>query len=566
MLSPGEPDRCKNSRSIAFACASPPGSIPTYAVPHAAKIGLAHIHYSCSALARQWNHCVEQWTEFVPAVPPLPRARRTLPGHSPFAHRTRGRRTQLADPIMRTLPSAASLLLLAATGLAQAPGTSWTPTPTPLDPPLRRENPGTADHSHMYVFGGTTGNSGGVRVNDLWSFDGTSWVQLTADGAAGSPPARHQAGVTWDFTRNKLVVFGGQDAAGTILADTWEWDPVTNAWANITPAFSPPARRFTAISQDPATGGLVMFGGLDTAGAHLNDTWMFLGGAAWVQAAPNVVPSTRRQHHLVTRPDVGDVLLFGGQDASLTAPANWRTDTFTWNGSDWTQIVTTTNPTGLVANDATYDQLRQRVVFPSGNGATGQWNGVSEFDTLTNDWVLRPGLGYFSRFFVAYVPAVGKTFKVSGQGNLIPANTYEYQSAAIADAPAYGAGCSGSAGAMTLTADSRPWQGRAYEMTGTGFAAGSIGFAVHGFGAQSTPLASLHPAGGVGCDLLVSTDAVVLVLPTAGQAAVTLDLPAGTAFTGIVIRSQMLGIELNAALNVTMIASTNALAATIGAL
>ncbi len=465
---------------------------------------------------------------------------------------------------MRILSTTALAILTSGLAFAQAPAPDWNLLNTGgTEPPLRRENPGATDGTFMYVFGGTSGNSGGSRMNDLWRFDGAAWTQMTANLAAGSPPPRHQAGVTWDPTRNKLVVYGGADAAGAVLGDLWEWDPGTNAWTNVTPAASPPARRFTSIAFDPATNGIVMFGGLDGSNTHLNDTWLLFGGAAWVQSAPTVVPSTRRQHHLVTRPDVGDVLLIGGQDASLPVPAKWRRDVHSWNGNDWTLIPTATDPQGVVANGATYDELRQRVVMPSGNGGTpaNQFNGVSEFDTLTNDWVIRPGLGYFSRYFLAYVSALETTVKVSGQGNLVPTNTYDYQADVVASGTANGAGCGG----MTLASDSRPWTSRTWSLTGSGFAAGAVGAMVFGFGTQSTPLSTFHPAAGPGCDLLVTTDAIQLLFPTGGQSTYAFPIPNDPSFSGLMLNGQMIALEISG-VALTAIKSTNAIAGVVGAL
>lgn len=459
------------------------------------------------------------------------------------------------------------ITLLCSDAIGQAPGPSWSVVPTgATEPPLRRENPGTSDGTYMYVFGGKTMNSGGVAINDLWRFDGSAWTEMTSNGAAGSPPARDKAGITWDFARNKLIVFGGQDATGNLLADVWEWDPTGNSWTEITPASgNPSARRFVAISYDPVTTGILMFGGLDSSGAHLNDTWLFLGGTAWAQMTPSVVPSTRRQHHLVTRPDVGDVLLVGGQNASLAAPAKWRRDTHTWNGSDWTEIVTATAPQGVVANDATYDELRQRLVMPSGNGGdpANQFNGVSEFDTLTNDWVIRPGLGYYSRAFMAYVAALGKTFKVSGQGNLTPLLTYEYQSAAVADATAFGAGCTGLSGnVLTLDANNAPWSGRSWSGTCSGMNGPSIAATLWGY--TATPAASLNGLFGApaSCFRHVTIDVLDVGIATAGTFDVGLALPADPAFAGIVLNVQVAELDLS----IDNLRTSNGLTLTIGAL
>lgn len=466
-----------------------------------------------------------------------------------------------------------SLPLLCATAIAQAPGANWSMTPTgSTDPSQRRENPGAANATHMFVFGGKSGASGGSAMNDLWQFDGATWTEMTTNGATGSPPARDKAGVAWDFNRNKLIVFGGQDLGGAVLGDVWEWDPGTNAWNNITPATGPTARRFTALAYDPNTSSMLMFGGLDGAGTHLDDTWLFAGGGAWIQMSPGNVPSTRRQHHLVTRSDFGDVLLFGGQDATLAGTAKWRVDTFKWDGSDWTEIVTANAPDAQVANDAAYDLIRQRVVLACGNGTGGTPSGViSEFDSISNDWVHRPldtGIYKVSRYFAAYIPALGKTFKASGQAlnaAAPPTDTYEFRSDVPATNVASGAGCNSSAGPMSLAGDTEPWGGRSWDLVGSGFANGSLGFGVVGFGTQSTPLNTLHPAGGTGCNALVTTDAVIFLVPNAGQATWSLGIPSDTAFAGLVLNAQMLTIELTGP-NISLIASTNAVAGTVGAL
>ena len=465
---------------------------------------------------------------------------------------------------MRTLLSTALLSILCANTIAQAPGPSWVQFATGnSEPPLRRENPGTSDGTYMYVFGGKTGNSGGVALNDLWRFDGVAWTEMTTTGAAGSPPERDKAGVTWDFARNKLIVFGGQDGTGALLADTWEWDPGTNAWTNITSA-GPAARRFTALSYDPATSGILMFGGLDAAG-HLNDTWLLFSGTTWVQMAPTVVPSTRRQHHLVTRSDVGDVLLVGGQDDTLAAPGKWRRDTHSWNGADWTLIVTATQPQGVVANDATYDELRQRLVMPSGNGGipANQFNGVSEFDTLTNDWVIRAGLGYYSRSFVAYVSALGKTFKVSGQGNGTPLLTYEYQSDVIADATSFGAGCIGLSGnVLTFDSNSAPWTGRTWTGTCSGMNGPSIAAILWGFStAQDTSLAGLFGAPAT-CFRHVPIDVLDVGFAVAGTFDVVLALPNDPALSGFALSAQVAELDLT----VNNLRTSNGLTMTIGVL
>lgn len=470
--------------------------------------------------------------------------------------------------------SLVTIPLLAVVAVTQAPGAHWSMTNAGTNPPRRRENPGTADMSNMYMFGGITGQSGGVAVNDLWRFDGTAWTQMTADGAVGSPPARFQAGVTWDFAINQLVVFGGRDATGTDLADTWNWDPNTNVWTETTPAVSPSARRFTAMTYDPATASVVMLGGLDAAGTHLNDTWLLAGGGTWVPMTPATLPPVRRQHHLVTRTDFGDVLMCGGQDATLVGAAKWRRDTWTWNGTDWTEIVTATLPVSQVANDATYDPLRQRVVLASGNGSGGSPTAlINEFDCIINDWVIRPldpGIFKVSRYFAAYIPALGKTFKASGQHLNAAApstETYEFQSDLIATATDYGTGCAGPGGSLALASNSRPWTSRTWSATCSNLGSNSLALAVWGENQASTPLQPLLPIAGAGCLLL--NDALILNGPqvvVGGVATESIAIPDVSSLSGIVLNLQMAELEFDVGFNWIGLYTSNGVTITIGAI
>ena len=412
--------------------------------------------------------------------------------------------------------------LLASDAIAQAPGANWQVTPGVTGAPSqRRENPGAASATKMYVFGGTSGNSGGSQLNDLWDFDGTTWTQLTANGAAGSPPARTQAAIAFDFSRNKLIVFGGNATSG-ILNDTWEFDPVTVAWTEITPAAgSPSPRRFHKIAHDPATGSMVTFGGLDASSTHLNDTWVLSAGILWTQLSTSGTPSTRRQHHLVRRPDFGDVILCAGQDVSLSAPAKWRTDVWRFTGSDWVQLSITGTPAAIVANEAAYDPIRKRIVIPGGNGISGgsPTGEVTEFDCVSNEWVVRfgrttpdPVLGRVSRFFLAFLETTGKIYKISGQvpsTGASPTTTVEYQSDNVATATIGSPGCAGSAGIPSLEATGMMWMGRDLVLEVDNIPTGSTGLLGLGFTTVNVPLSLL----GIGSASCILTADPLFVFP-----------------------------------------------------
>ena len=136
----------------------------------------------------------------------------------------------------------------------------------------------------------------------------------------------------------------------------------------------------------------------------------------------------------------------------------------------------------------------------------------------------------------------------------------------MATSAVIGTGCNSSTGLLSLAADNDPWTGRNWSLTGSGFPAGSLGFAAVGLGTQSLLISSLHPAGGPGCVALVTLDAVQLVLPAAGQAAISFGLPVDPAFAGITLNAQQYCLELGGGGQITLISSTNAIAGTLGAL
>ncbi|MFM9914324.1 MAG: kelch repeat-containing protein, partial [Rhizobacter sp.] len=399
------------------------------------------------------------------------------------------------------------LPLLAATAAAQlptvtltnrtAPRATWVaittagttlPAGTPPAVPnfnttFRADSCGAASNDKLWVFGGSLGNNTSTVTNDLWAFDALAgtFTQIQAHGTAGAPPARGRHAVAWNPTSNKLVVFGGntRGTTPTLLNDTWEYDPVTNTWLNVTPVTSPTPRQFTALAFDPVLGGMLLFGGQtnDVApNTNSNETWLFLGGA-WSQLSPANSPAPRGQQSMMTRSDFGDVILCGGIDNGIATPEQIRfLDVWTWNGSNWTKISdcdVLTNPTGIGAtwpgsvngNQAVYDPLRKRVVMQGGNGITVATNTVyvygpnfggspsnytNEFDCLTNQWVLcstgtgttpfnnsDPQIGRISRYFGGFVASTGKVYKVCGQNAAGSSskpiyNVYSYQANPIA--------------------------------------------------------------------------------------------------------------------------------------
>ena len=105
---------------------------------------------------------------------------------------------------------------------------------------------------------------------------------------------------------------------------------------------------------------------------------------------------------------------------------------------------------------------------------------------------------------------------------------------------------------------------RTWTATGTGLPTSAFVAFVNGFTPISTPLASVLPQGVAGCTLLVSPDYVDFVLSNNGTAQAQLVLPNTPSLAGATFSSQMLPLEIDAALNIIEVTSTNVIGVTVG--
>lgn len=192
------------------------------------------------------------------------------------------------------------------------------------------------------LFGGNpSGPSNPDPYADTWTIEGPSWTPRCgtsvpgADGACG-PPARFAHGM--GSGPNGVIMFGGADAGGGALGDTWRWDG--SAWAIVCDATGcppgngdpqPSARGFFAMAGNGTH--VVLYGGIGTG---LNsDTWVW-DGSSWTEVCDGCAPGPLGGS--ATAWDGEKFVMFGGQ-ANLEADANADTWAFVPGvDSDWTLL------------------------------------------------------------------------------------------------------------------------------------------------------------------------------------------------------------------------------------
>ncbi|MBO9607326.1 MAG: hypothetical protein J7639_15295, partial [Paenibacillaceae bacterium] len=209
-----------------------------------------------------------------------------------------------------------------------------TSTPTeygeadPLDPPNAQDAPPAG----LSRFSLLSDNAAGPTT----SLQDYKWEKPTIHIP---PPAREKAAMAYDETAKKVVMFGGMGSVGP-LEDTWIWDGAVKTWTEmvegdqhdpITP--HPSARSAAVAAYDPNSSKVLLFGGFNAAGAPLGDTWLWDGLAQTWESLGDMAggPSARGGAQLAY--DGEQLVLFGGYGVSDASPFG---DTWLWNGTSWT--------------------------------------------------------------------------------------------------------------------------------------------------------------------------------------------------------------------------------------
>jgi hypothetical protein len=154
-----------------------------------------------------------------------------------------------------------------------------------------------------------------VTASDTWTWDGTTWTRRTP---VRVPPARAFQQMAFDAASGQLLMFGGaQFGAG--LVDTWAW--TGSDWQQLHPAVSPPSHDVAPFAYDPATRQIVMYGGVSINaqgdGMAVTDTWTW-DGTTWTQRHPLTSPGAHDSGVMAFDPAIGKVVLFGGASRRRT--------------------------------------------------------------------------------------------------------------------------------------------------------------------------------------------------------------------------------------------------------
>ena len=253
-------------------------------------------------------------------------------------------------------------------------GSNWALETTLASPPPRSYVNIVYDEQHadMVLFGGLNGSTSLNDTETLGYVYTQNWMQV--GNSDGGPLVVNGSAVFQDSSAGLgALLFGGSNGT-SVSAQTWFWDG--NQWTQEIVNSPPPARQSAAMAFNPVFGQTLLFGGNSSVGgtALLGDTWTF-DGSNWTQASVASPPAPRENQAMVYDGANSNTVMFGGFTGSYLA------ETWLWNGFAWSQVTPAPAPSARGNHGMVYDAARGQVTLFGGyNGTTyfsdtWVWNG-----------------------------------------------------------------------------------------------------------------------------------------------------------------------------------------------
>jgi len=232
-------------------------------------------------------------------------------------------------------------------------GTDWYLMAPSSTRPIARMGHAMAYDSlrHITLMFGGWGELDGDYDN-FWQWDGTDWEILESAGDA--PEGRTDGAMVYDSHRDRVVMFGG--ATNGPWKKIWEWDG--NEWHRINTETAPGSRDGDSMIYDETRDLTIMFGGNFT-----NETWVY-DGSDWTRIFPeHLSPCYRFNHEMVYDSHRQTVVLYGGAFHNFAFD---MTDTWEWDGEEWTEIETAQHPPGMSGFSMIFDSNRSETFIFGG--------------------------------------------------------------------------------------------------------------------------------------------------------------------------------------------------------
>lgn len=197
----------------------------------------------------------------------------------------------------------------------------------------------------VLLFGGSRADN--TLLNDMWSWDGTDWTELTP---ANAPTPRADSAAAINPATGEIILFGGQDSSG-YREDTWSWDGTT--WTEVTTDTVPDIAYsyYTAMAFDSGEGVWVLYDSWN------RETWIF-DGTDWTYVSSGVTPSCGHGFPMVYDPVRDEVVLSDGDHR--------YNETWVWKDHEWSLKSPANKPNRRYEQAMVYDSVNEVIYTING--------------------------------------------------------------------------------------------------------------------------------------------------------------------------------------------------------
>ena len=452
----------------------------------------------------------------------------------------RGLRAWLVDSLVGTGRALAALGVVVFTSLGSAQTVQWTNATTATSPPARRQHVTAIDPltRDVLIYGGYQDGSPTPQLTDFWRWNGTTWSQILGASQPGA-----STGIAVNVSSLNIVLMVKPTATGL---EAWSWNG--SGWSLLTPATGNPAPRADyALAYDVGRDRVVLHGGADLAAPYnpRNDTWEWdPTSMTWSFVATG---PTRYGHAMAYDPVQNRTVLQGGNP---TLGPTHSPETWTWNGTTWSQVASLNHPLWVQA--MAWDENKQRLVMFGGSNpllspATAmlnevhEWNGTSWLHSTVTSAAQPTGRGYVA---IAFHPTTQTMVSFGGWfiNGTVSGETWTYTPAGPPRVDVTGPGCNPAAGltpVLSRRVGTGPWIGTTLEVDANQLPPvfPSFPFMVLGLTDPAAPLGIL---GAPSCTLRAD---LVLLTGISGNPAGQVSIPNDTALYGRQLFAQTLSLN-----------------------
>jgi hypothetical protein len=225
-----------------------------------------------------------------------------------------------------------------------------------------------AKDGYVLEFGGERDR--GKAINQTWTFAHGTWTEIFP---AVAPQAMFPVTMAYDNSTQQVILFEelhtSQRGHGAyaVLNNTWAFSG--GVWSRLHPVRSPPILSPSLMSDDPAIGGVVLYGitvcpayrtGCAANWSSTPETWVFRGGD-WSELSAG--PRAPLIGAMAYDPQYHGVIAPGTVSVSNTTLCTWLL-----NGTNWTRVVTSSHPPTypgqlLDSQSMVYDAARGSIIL-----------------------------------------------------------------------------------------------------------------------------------------------------------------------------------------------------------